>query len=321
VLGAAAAVASGDSRAAGAGLLGGSALAQQSMLQYSVTQESAADQAGLTFLDRTGQSARGLYEFFKILQDQDLLAPQRQDPYLRTHPLTRQRMDTVGEHVRTSKYSNVPDPPEFVELHKRMRAKLAAFLNPPGQTLSQYKESDPSVAARYARAIAYYRQPDLAKAVPLIDQLIREEPKNPYFHELKGQMLFENGKVREALPSYEESVRIAPDQPLLRVELAQAQVESGDAELNKRALAHLNEALRTEDQNPTAWHFLAIAYGRQENFGMASLALAEEAMVKNDKAAAQQQATRALQLLPKGSPGRLRAEDIREEAKRLKDSP
>jgi predicted Zn-dependent protease len=300
-------------------MAGGQGLAQRSLLQYSVAQESAADQAGLSFLDRTGQSARGLYQFFKILEDQDVLSPERQDPYLRTHPLTRQRMETVAEHVRISKYSDVPDPPEWIELHKRMRAKLAAFLNPPGKTLAQYKESDPSVAARYARAIAYYRQPDLAKAVPLIDQLIREEPKNPYFHELKGQMLFENGKVREALPSYEEAVRLAPDQPLLRVELAQVQVETGDPELNKRALAHLNEALRTEDQNPTAWHFLAIAYGRQENFGMASLALAEEAMVKNDKAMAQQQATRALQLLPKGSPARLRAEDLREEAKRMKE--
>ena len=51
---------------------------------------------------------------------------------------------------------------------------------------------------RYARAIAYYRIPDLPKALALVDGLIAELPKDPYFLELKGQILFENGRVDEA---------------------------------------------------------------------------------------------------------------------------
>src|SRR5260370_34959103 len=95
-------------------------------------------------------------------------------------------------------------------MHERLLAKLDGFLGSSGQTLAQYKESDTSVAARYARAVAYYRIPNIAKALPLIDGLIAQEPKNAYFHEFKGQMLFENGKVADAVGPYEEAVRLRP---------------------------------------------------------------------------------------------------------------
>jgi predicted Zn-dependent protease len=319
VLGAAAAVASGDSRVAGAGMMGGAGLAQQSLLQYSVAQESSADQAGLGFLDKTCQSARGLLRFFRILQEEELLSAVRQDPYLRTHPLTRQRMDVVEQHVEHARCSNRPDTPEAIEQHARMKAKLSAFLDPPGTTLARYKESDRSVAARYARAIAYYRQPDLKKALSLIDELLREEPKNPYFHELKGQMLFENGKIAESVAPYEEAVRLAPASALLRIGLASSLIETNDPAQTKRAIGQLNEALRSEDRNGHAWHLLAVAEGRGGDIGMSALALAEEAMTHGDKKTARQQATRATRLLQPGTPGRMRAEDLKRDAAREDD--
>jgi predicted Zn-dependent protease len=321
VLGAGAAAMSRGSAggAGGAVMSGGAALGQRTMLAYSVQQEASADQAGMTFLDRTGQSAKGLYDFFKILEGQELLSAQMQDPYLRTHPLTRDRMNAVEEHLRHSKFSDVKDPPEFVEQHARMKAKLAGFINPPGQTLATYKDSDNSVAARYARAVALYRIPDLNRAVPLIEGLIREEPKNPYFQELYGQMLFENGKIRDAVPHYQEAVRLAPKAALLRIELAQAETETNDPALNKQALANLTEAQRAEDRNAELWRLMAVAYGRDDNLGMSALSLAEQAMVQGDKRQAIQQAIRASRLLPVGTPGRMRAEDLKEAAKRLEE--
>jgi predicted Zn-dependent protease len=200
-----------------------------------------------------------------------------------------------------------------------MVAKLTGFLGPPAQTLAKYPESDSSVAARYARAVAYYRIPNIAKALPLIDGLIAQEPQNAYFHEFKGQMLFENGKVAEAVAPYEEAVRLQPDSALLRTELGQVQTETGDPALNKRALSNLSEGVRLEPDNGTAWHFLAVAYGRQDDIGMAALALAEEALTQGDKKLAIQQATRATQILKSGTPARLRAEDLQRLARR-KDS-
>jgi predicted Zn-dependent protease len=311
-----AASAAAHGQGVGGAMVGAGGVAERSFLQYSVEQEAKADQAGLGFLDATGQSAKGLLDFFRILEGEELLSAIRQDPYLRTHPLTRDRINYVAEHVAHSRFANAADRPDFVEAHRRMVAKLYGFTYPSGQTLEKYPESDKSVAARYARAIAYYRSPNLAKALPIIDGLLAEEPANPYFHELKGQMLFENGKVVDALAPYTEAVRLLPDSPLLRVELAQVQIESEKPELNKQALANLKEAVRFEDQNGDAWHFLAIAYGKENDIGMSSLSLAEEAMTQGDKKLAEQQATRAAQLLKPGTPGRLRAEDLKQLAQR-----
>jgi predicted Zn-dependent protease len=316
VLGAAAAVA-GKS---GAPLLGAEGVAERSFMQYSVTQEASADQAALTFLDRSGQSARGLLQFFQILQGEELLSGARQDPYLRTHPLTAQRIEYVRNHVEHSRFSDVPDTAANIEMLKRIKAKLGAFISPPATTLAAYPESDQSVLARYARAIAYYRIPKLEKALPIIDSLIRDYPKDPYFRELKGQMLFENGRLAEAVQPYEEAVRLAPTAPLLRIALAQVYIELNDPKSSKRAIAYLNDALRSEDKETTGWHLLATAYGRDNQMGMAALALAEEGLSAGKKKDATQQALRAKALLPKNSAAYNRAEEIRREAGEIENS-
>jgi predicted Zn-dependent protease len=318
VLGAAATVASRGSGGAGA-LLGAEGVAQRAFLQYSIGQEAAADQAAMSYLDRAGESSRGLLQFFEILQGEELLAGQSRDPYLRTHPMTAQRIEYVRNHVAHSRYSDAPDPPLYVELLKRIKVKLGAFTDPPSATLAAYPERDQSVLARYARAIAYYRIPKLDKALPIIDGLIRDYPRDPYFRELKGQMLFENGRVRDAIPPYEEAVRLAPSAPLLRIALAQSYIEANDPSLNKRAIAYLNDALRSEDKDTGAWHLLATAYGRDNQLGMAALALAEEGLAAGKKKDAIQQATRAKQSLPKSTAAYNRAEEIRREAGELED--
>lgn len=316
VLGAAAAVVGRS----GAALLGAEGVAQRALMQYSVTQEASADQAALTFLDRSGQSSRGLLQFFQVLQGEELLSGARQDPYLRTHPLTAQRIENVRNHVEHSRFSDVPDTPLNVDRLKRIKVKLGAFISPPSSTLAAYPEKDQSVLARYARAIAYYRIPKLDKALPIIDGLIRDFPKDPYFRELKGQMLFENGRIADAVQPYEEAVRLAPAAPLLRISLAQVYVEANDPKVNKRAIAYLNDALRTEDKETTGWHLLATAYGRDNQLGMAALALAEEGLSAGKKKDATQQASRAKALLPKNAAAYNRAEEIQREAEKIENS-
>ena len=317
---AAAATVAGRGSGGGGALLGAEGVAQRAFMQYSVTQEASADHAAMTFLDQSGQSARGLLQFFQILQGEEMLAGIREDPYLRTHPLTAQRIDYVRNHVEHSRFSDVPDSPANMEMLKRIKVKLDAFISPPSSTLAAYPERDQSVLARYARAIAYYRMPKLDKALPTIDGLIRDFPNDPYYRELKGQMLFENGRISDAVQPYEEAVRLAPGAPLLRISLAQVYIESNDPKVNKRAMAYLNDALRTEDKETGAWHLLATAYGRDNQIGMAALALAEEGLAAGKKKDAQQQALRAKALLPKNSAGYNRAENIHREAEDIENS-
>jgi predicted Zn-dependent protease len=318
ILGGAAAVTTGRGDAGAAVMMGGASTAMRGFLAFTRTQESAADAAALQFLDQTRQSAQGLLEFMQVLEKQDPRTPDRQDPYLRTHPLSRERIEVMLQHVAASPYSAVPLSVTFENMHQRMKAKLYAFLNPLGHTLRQYPERDKSAVARYARAIAYYRVPQLDKALPLIDELIREHPDDPYFSELKGQMLFENGRVAEAVGPYQTAVRLLPDSGLLKADLARVQIESQDPALLEPAIANLNAALREDRAQPFYWRQLAIAHGRKGEMAESSLALAEEAMLLNRKNEARYHAGRAEQLLPRGSPGWLQAQDILESARERK---
>jgi predicted Zn-dependent protease len=304
--------------AGAAAMLGASGVAERAWLQYSVEQEARADQAALTFLDRTHQSAKGLLEFFDILQQAEFLSGQKEIPYLRTHPLTEQRIEYVREHVENSPYSNNPDSPASVEMLRRMKAKLAGFLQDPQETLNQYPLNDTSEIARYARAIAYYRIPDLAHALPAIEGLMHDYPNDPYYAELKGQMLFENGRVAEAVEPYREASMLDPSSMLLRTELAQVEIESESPKLLADARRNLEEVTRQEVQNAEAWRLLAIVYGRTNNLALASLALAEQGASMGDHDMARHEALRAAKMLPPG-PARQRAQDIADEAKRDAD--
>jgi predicted Zn-dependent protease len=303
----------------GAPMIAAAGVGQRALMSFSVAQEATADHAAMTYLDRSGQSARGLLKFFEILQADEPLIGEPTDPWARTHPLTSARIDYIRHHVETSRFSDVPDPPQFVDLLKRVHVKLHAFLDDPSATLRAYPESDQSADARYARAIAYYRIPKLDKAVPAIDGLIRDFPTNPYYEELKGQMQFENGHIREAIAPYEAAVKLAPDAALIRISLAQVYIESNDPALNKKAIAYLNDAAQAEGREGTLWRFLAIAYGRDNQLGMAALSLAEEALADGKKKDAQQQAQRAKQNLPHSAASYARAEEIQREAKDLDD--
>lgn len=319
LLGAAAGIASGRGDVAAAVTMGGQEIAMRSLLAYSRGEESAADQAAIRYLDVTGQSARGMLEFFQILGDQELLVASRQDPYVRTHPLTRDRVTFVRDQVEVSTHADAPVPPEVVAMHSRMRAKLFAFLEPPSRTLLRYRDSDNSLDSRYARAIAAYRKPDMAAALPLIDSLIAEYPKDPYFHELKGQMLFENGRGRESLEPYRRSVDLLPDNALLRISLAQAQVETDETALLEEARTHLNWAVQHEPENRTAWRLLAIAHGRLGDEGMAAFAMAEQSLLEGRLPDATFHAGKAERLVGKGTPTWLRIQDIKENAAHARD--
>ena len=219
-VGAAASVVGHDYRGIGGAMAGGEGVGERSFLSFSVAQEGAADHAAIKFLDATHQSSKGLLDFFKILEPEELLSPAQQDPYMRTHPLTTERIAYIEQHVAQSPYTNNPDPPQWIPMLADVKAKLRGFLDPPEKTLEKYPTTDQSVPARYARAVAYYRIPEVDKALAEIDSLLHEQPDNPYFWELKGQILFDNGRVAKAIGPYQRAVALN-NAPLMRVELAQ----------------------------------------------------------------------------------------------------
>ena len=322
VIGAVLGTLSGDPGAAVATIGAGQHLAQSQLLSFSRTQERSADRAAVDFLDRSGQSSRGLLEFMETLDEYQSLfvsrKEQQQLSYRVTHPLTRNRIEFLRNHVERSKFSDVPVPAELVAAHKRAIAKLDGFLDLPARTFRKYPASDTSVAARYARAVAHYRQSDFAKALDGISGLIAEFPDDPYFQELKGQILFETGKIADALPYYRRAVEKVPAAPLLRIGLAHVMIETNREALLKPALSHLEEAIRYDDTIALAWRLAATAYGRTGRLPDAALASAEFAMRTGRLDDATLMAERARRGFKEGSAGRLRAEDMLATLKRHK---
>jgi predicted Zn-dependent protease len=306
LIGAAAGVASRDGSGVGAGM-GAQQMAQRNFLSFTRSMERAADQAGIELLEANGWSSRGLLELFHHLEGQEMMISRMQDPYIRTHPLTRERIAFVEQQVAKSPNSGKRLPESFETGFRMVRAKLIGFLSPSSETLKSIKGDDPP--ARYARAIALYRLGHLNEALPMVDRLIAEQRTNPWLHELKGQILFENGRVREALAPYREAVRLAPDQPQIRIGLAHAMVETGDPLLLRPAIQELQPALDREHENTMGWRTLATAWGKLGDIGQANLALAEEALENDKIPLARGLAARAQTQLPPG-PARVRAVDI-----------
>lgn len=308
LFGVAAAAGAGDAGAGGAAISLGQQVAERTFLAYSRTQESSADQAALVALDKAQISAEGMLAFLQRLEDQELLPDDQQIQYVRTHPMTRDRVDAVAAHVRDAPPVR-PIPAEFKAKFARMEAKLAGYLDPRG-TLVKVGANPTGFEARYAASIARHQTGDTAGAVKLADSLIKDEPKNPYLYELRGQILYETGQARLAVASYQEAVRLYPQSALLRVGLGQALIDTGDELMLGEAISQLEAAANIERREPRTWHLLATAYGRQKNLGMAAYALAEEASVRGDKKESRAQAKRAQDLLAKGSPGWIKASDL-----------
>lgn len=295
----------------GMGLLVGSqSIAQREFLAYSRTQESAADQAGVKFLNATGQSPRGMSKVFDRFADQEALSGYRQDPFIRSHPLSRERSSALQGLVESSPHKDKPDTPQELADYAMMRAKLRGFIERPEVVLRRYPHSDKSQPARYARAAAYFRAADLEHALPEVESLIAERPDYAYFWELKGQILVESSRPKEGVPAYRKAVELAPDETLIQASFGAALLATEDASLVKEAMKHLKLAITKEADNAMAWYYLADAYSRSGDDAMAALATAERYYALRQYPQAMNFSKRAQAKLKEGTNDWQRANDI-----------
>lgn len=295
---------------AGAVLLGNASyFGQLGALGYSREQEGRADQAGATLLETTGQSGRGLVEFFDNFRYQEVFDQSRRFAYFRSHPLSSERIDALRNRVERLPHYDQIDSPEDLAEHEIMKAKLEGFMNPQSAMI-KYKETDRSFPARYARAIAYYQMKEPDRAVKLIDSLLAEHPENPYLWELKGQVLFEFNRVEQAEEPQRRSVALKPDAALLRVNLGQTLIGLNDPKKVEEGVQELKRSLLAEGDNAVAWRLLAQAYDKQGKDGDARLATAEQYFAMGAAQEARVFAMRARELLTRDSPEWRRATDI-----------
>lgn len=310
-------VASRNAGAGAAGVMLGQHLAERNFLAFSRSQEASADQAGLSFMEQAGLSSRGMLAFLDKLGAGEPVLTDRDTGYRLTHPLTRERMDAVRAFVERSRNKDKMPPAAWNDQFRRIQAKLFAYLDPNG-AMRRYKADDKSAVARYGRAYAFFRRGDVKQAQPLVDGLIAEEPKNPFLYEMKGDLMLQTGRPAEAAAPYRKAIELAgSDAASIRVSLAHSLLEQHDPRTVDEALKNLQIASKTQQaQSAFLWRLMAQGWSLKGDNGMTAYATAEEALASGDFPRAKANAERAEKMLPAGSPGWLRAQDIRAQADR-----
>lgn len=148
-------VAAGNAEVAQAGqglMIGSQGLAQRNFLTYARGMESSADQAALTFLTDTHQSARGMITLFEKLASENIAVLANVDPYVMSHPMPMERIRNLEDEAKKSPYWNAKDPPALILRHQLVQAKLTGYIDGPQAVMQKYPSSDQSMPARYARA-------------------------------------------------------------------------------------------------------------------------------------------------------------------------
>lgn len=309
VLGAAAIAAGGAE--AGMGLMGlGQQAAMSKYLAFSRGQESSADLAGARYLSKAGLSGKGSLEFFKKLQNQEYrLAIPQDNSYGRTHPLSGERINVLREVYTVDPAWDRPPDKALEARFERIKAKLIGYVSEPTQTLQKYPESDQSIPAHYARAYAWHKSAYPQKALEEADALLTAAPHDPYFLELKGQILLESGRPKDAVAPLREAVKIT-NQPLISVLLSHALIATEDESNFAEAEQVLRLAVQRDRENPFAWYQLGVVYERRGDTPRAALATAERYAMMGQHPMALRSADAAMQGLQAGTVDYLRAQDI-----------
>lgn len=308
IIGIGAAIATGRGEAAAAA----DEVVIRSFLAERRSQEGAADQAGINFLNATRQSAKGMLETFERFQAQEYISDTYKDPFVRSHPIATDRLARLRDLAQKSPHFLTRDPPELQLRHDLMRAKLSGYLEAPSVVNNRYPMSDMSLPARYARAIArFFRggQGSLEAAMTEVDALIKDRPTYPFFHELKGDLLMRAGKAREAIPHLRQALKLTNNANLIQVQLASAMLQTRDQAVVPEAAEMLRKSL-IADQNPRGYRALADAYHAQGRLPEADASIAQAHMLEGDLRQAQIFAKRAQRGLTANSPLWIRMDDI-----------
>jgi predicted Zn-dependent protease len=297
---------------AGLAALGlGSATAQAQVLQYSRNQESAADLAGASFLAKAGLSGKGSIGFFNKLLGLEYRAGVAQtNSYGRTHPLDGERIAILDNVYKSSPAWNTPPDPVLDARFQRVKAKLVGFVEEPPRTFQLYPEKLTTEPARYAHAYAWHKSAYPDAALREVDALLALHPNDPYYLELKGQILLESGQAKASLPVLRAAVAAAPKQPLIATLLGHALISTDDPADFAEAKPLLRQAVIRDHENPFAWYELGVVYDREGDTARAALASAERYDLEGDPKRAAMSAKIALAGLPTGSRDWLRADDI-----------
>jgi predicted Zn-dependent protease len=299
---------------AGAGMgiaTGGGEAAQRTVLTYQRGEEITADRSAITYLNATGQSGKGMLRTFERFQSALSLSGAQIDPYRISHPMPQDRISNLQTLIQKSPYYDKTDPEALQQRHDMMRVKIAAYMQGQAAASRLIRKNPDGLAARYGDALSAYLFGNPRSALAKTDALIKAHPKNPYFQELRGDILMKVNKPKDAAAAYGRAVSLDPAKSgLLMVAKGQALMAVGSPSALKEAVAQIENGLERDRENAAGYRYLAQAYGELGDIADAELATAEGHYYSGSYQDAKIFAARAQQKFKRGEPGWLRAQDI-----------
>lgn len=303
----------GAPEAALGSVMAGQQAAMGSFLSFNRDQEASTDLAGARYLSGAGISGRGMIKFFERLRNNEIRRgfSQSQDAaYSRTHPLTGDRMQTLRGLFEEDPAWEAPSDLVLEERFLRIRAKLYGYLAEPRRTLTYFPVTDTSIAARYARAYAYHKDAQMDRALGEVEALLERESDNPYFLELKGQILLESGRPDDALEPLRQATEMTRNHPLIASIYGHALIATENNRNYSEAERVLRAAVSRDRYNPFAWYQLGVVFAERGDIPRARLASAEQQVMNRRYPEALRNAQAAEAALPYGSADWIRAQDI-----------
>jgi predicted Zn-dependent protease len=304
----AAGAASGSGAAAAGLALGSQSAAKRVFFGHTRAEESSADQSSVRFLVSAGSDPMAAVEVQEFFAGKVALNVSRQDPYMQSHPLTRDRIRAL-KSIASVNRGNIKPAPQLDAWFALVHGKLTAFERAPSWTLRKTKGKTDAISTM-RQAVAYHRKPDVKRAVATINKLVQKQPNNPYVHELKGQILMESRQFGPAVQSYRRAAELAPRTALILGGYGRALLATKSQANTKAALEVLQKAYGRDGLDARILRDLGVAYARMGQNGMASLATAERYALIGRICDAGIHAQRASGLLSRGSASWQRAEDV-----------
>jgi len=218
-----------NSQAAEAAAAFGTASAIQSQLNFTRDNERDADRVGLQILERSGFDPRGMVMFFERLQRATRIYETGAPSYLRTHPLTYERIADIQNRMMGSNYRQVPDSVEF----QLIRAKLKAQLDAPGDALTFFETSLAErkflseAASRYGLAATLMRLKNYDRARKELEAVRKAVPSSPIVETLSCELAQASSGAQSALGCYRDALRTYPSYRALVYAHANALIQAG----------------------------------------------------------------------------------------------
>lgn len=312
-LGVAASIANGGAEGIAVSM-GALHMRDKAVLAYSRENEMAADQFAMSLLEKSGHSNIGMINFFEEirLQSTQMLA----NPYDSTHPLTKDRLKTLKDFNKTSKYGKSQNSKELEYRFRRISAKINAYTKPVDKILDCHYEDNLDELTHYMKAIKCFRIGNYDDAINHVNRLLMFNPKDPYYHELKGQIMLSYGK-KAAIHEYDIAIEQRPDDVLLRLGRAIAGITFYKSEPYGLSVYYrdLQAVIDKESDNVLALFYMAMYYEIKGLKAKSNLCTAQMSLAIGNIANARIMAKAAMQELQKNSPDWYKASDILELAK------